>query len=181
MSQPLPGDPTESTIPSTCSLQLTQTLLLFAEDVRSGAHVVFISVSPWKNNGLDYGKKQLVRCHERHEGGGEPCKSGHQLSTRVPKPSGSLSPPAVAWLPLWQSGGCLWRLRGRAEALLPLLCLEGNLASNFPAGKWEKVNQFLQIPLQQSPGSPWMVPEVRAGLCTKSINTPWYPYPTLTD
>lgn len=94
--QPLPGDPMESKISSTCSLQLAETLLLFAEGVHGGAHVVFISVSPWKNNGLDYGKKQLVRCHEKSEGEGQPCKSGHQLSTRVPKPSGSLSPPAVA-------------------------------------------------------------------------------------
>lgn len=63
------------------------------------------------------------------------------------------------------------------EALLPLFCLEGNLASNFPSGKWEKVKEFLQIPLEQKP----MVPEIRAGLCAKSINTSWYPYHRPTD
>lgn len=53
-------------------------------------------------------KKQLVQCHEMNGGGWGPCKSGHQLSTLVPKHSQCLSllamawlpsPPAIAWLP----------------------------------------------------------------------------------
>lgn len=51
-----------------------------------------------------------------------------------------------------------------------ILCA-GSLGLNFPAGKQEKVKQFLQIPLEQRPGSRWTVHEVHAGLWTKSINT----------
>lgn len=43
-----------------------------------------------------------------------------------------------------------------------------------------KGKQYFQSPLEQSPGSPRMVPEVHAGPWDKSTDTPWSSYHRLT-
>lgn len=141
--------------------------------------------------------------------GEEPCKSGHQLSTRVPKHSGCLSPSAMAWLrsppavtwrpsppavTWWPSPPAVRRLslRGpgpasvkhvkeKGRGSVAFVQFAGNRGLSFPAGKGEKMKQYLPSSLEQSPGIPWMVPEVHARPWVKSISTPWSPYHRLTD
>lgn len=148
-------------------------------------------------------KKQLVQCHEMNGGGWGPCKSGHQLSTLVPKHSRCLSllaiawlpsPPAVAWLPAPAVGRLSLRELGPAQSYqrffvkhvkekgrgsTALVQLAGNRGPSSLLGEG-KGKQYSIFSPEQSPGSPRMVPEVHAGPWDKSTDTPRSSYHRLT-